>query len=94
MNVRGRMRATLVPFAAGCALMAMACRHRGNEYPPEVVENFLRACASRATEAACRCSLEKVQERYTADEYLALEARIANTRKVPQELVDISAGCR
>jgi hypothetical protein len=90
-----RMRTTWLLLAAGCALLlATACRRRGNEYPPEVVENFLRACGSRASEGACRCSLGKVQERYTADEYRALEARIAATRQVPTELADIIAACR
>ena len=84
-----------VVLAAGCALLlTTACRRRGNEYPPELVENFLRACGSRASEGACRCSLDKVRERYTADEYRALEARIAATRQAPKELLDISASCR
>jgi hypothetical protein len=90
-----RRRTARVWLAMGCALLlAVACRRRGNEYPPEVVENFLRACGSRASESACRCSLEKVQERYTADEYRALETRIAATRQVPRELLDIIATCR
>ena len=90
-----RRRTARVFLAAGCALLlVMGCHRRGNEYPPEVVENFLRACGSRASESACRCSLEKVQERYTADEYRALEAHIAATRQVPKELLDIIATCR
>ena len=89
-----RRKTVPVFLAAGCAvLFAMACHRRGNEYPSEVVENFLRACGSRASESACRCSLEKVRERYTADEYRALEARIAATRQAPKELLDIIASC-
>jgi hypothetical protein len=90
-----RRRTARLFLATGCALLLVAaCQRRGNEYPPEVVENFLRACGGRASESACRCSLEKVQERYTADEYRALEARIAATRQVPKELLDIIAACR
>jgi hypothetical protein len=82
-------------FAAGCALLlALACRRRVNEYPPEIVENFLRACQSRGSEAACRCALTKVQERYTADEFRALEAQIVATRKPTNELLDIIDACR
>lgn len=83
-----------VVLAAGALLLTTACRRRGNEYPPEVVENFLRACGSHASEGACRCSLDKVRERYTADEYRTLEARIAATRQAPEELLDIIATCR
>jgi hypothetical protein len=88
-------RTARVVFAAGCAvLLATACSRRGNDYPPEVVANFLRACRSRASEGSCRCSLEKIQQRYTADEYRALEGSVAATRQAPKELLDIIAACR
>jgi len=93
MNIQRRTARALL--AAVCALLiTTACRQRRNEYPPDLVQNFLRACGSRAREGACRCSLDKARERYTADEYRALEARIAATRQAPKELLDISASCR
>jgi len=79
---------------AGLVLIAGACRKHGNAYPPEVAENFMRACTVRASETACRCSLEEVERRYTLDQYRALEAGIGATKKVPAELLDIIPACR
>jgi len=75
-------------------LVAVACGDRGHPYPPDVVDNFLHACAaSGAPPPACRCSLDAVRRRYTADEYRALEAQVARG-ELPRELVELTADCR
>jgi len=84
--VRARLLALLV--------LAAACRDRGHPYPPEVVENFLRACiATGGSEAACQCSLDAVRRRYTIDEYRAIEQRVARGEVLP-ELANLTADCR
>jgi hypothetical protein len=87
------MRRGCLAFAS-LAFVAAACRQRGNVYPPEVVENFMRACTVRASEKACRCSLAEIQRRYTLEQYRALEAAIAADKQVPGELREVSAACR
>ena len=75
-------------------LLAAGCRAPGHEYPPDVVENFMRACTARGTsEAACRCSLDGIRRLYAPDDYRALEARIARGEKPPQEILDLAADC-
>jgi hypothetical protein len=68
------------------------CRRR-DVYPPDVVENFMRACQGRSPERVCRCALDAVQHRFTLAEFRALEQRAA-TGETPKELVDAVADCR
>ena len=78
----------------GLSLFAAACRERGNVYPAEVTENYMRACTSRASEKSCRCSLAEIQRRYTLEQYQAIEGAIASKNQVPQELVAVMEACR
>ena len=76
-------------------LVALGCGGaRPGPYPTEVADNFLRACVGRGgSEASCRCALDKVQERWTLDEYQALEARIARG-ETPGELAAVISACQ
>jgi hypothetical protein len=76
------------------SLAGAACRDRGHAYPAEVTENYMHACTSRASEKACRCSLEEIQRRYTLEQYQAIEGAIASKKEVPKELVEIMEACR
>jgi hypothetical protein len=87
-----RARACLV--LAWLSLAGAACRERGNVYPAEVTENYMRACTSRASEKACRCSLAEIQRRYTLEQYQAIEGAIAAKNQVPKELVAVMEACR
>jgi hypothetical protein len=66
---------------------------QADAYPPEVVDNFVRACARRGDERACRCTIDAVRRRFTIDEYRAIEARIAEG-DVPPELLAALDDCR
>ena len=76
------------------SLGAAACRERGHAYPAEVTENYMRACTSRASEKACRCSLAEIQRRYSLEQYQAIEGAIAAKNQVPQEIVAVMEACR
>lgn len=61
-------------------------------WPPEVTENFLHGCQSRATEAQCRCALERVQARFSLEEFQRLEREAAGGT-VPKALADAVRDC-
>jgi hypothetical protein len=73
-------------FAAGCS---------NGSYPPQVVENFMSSCTAQpgATDAACSCAIERIQEEMTLDEFQAAEAEI-QAGGSPPELIDIIEECR
>lgn len=62
-------------------------------YPQEVVKNFITACTRNLDEGRCRCSIDAIRRRFTADEYHALEMRAAKG-DMPQELVAAVDECR
>jgi hypothetical protein len=83
-------------WAAGLAMLPLlSCGGSTppNPYPPEIVEAFVAACRTNAEESVCRCAIDRVQRKFSLDEYLAFENRIAH-REVPKELVDATAECR
>lgn len=86
------MAAPLVALGA-LAVALVACRSKRNTYPETVVENFLRACQSRASESACRCAIDRIQERYTAEQYEMIEAGIRAGAQPPQAFVDVATEC-
>ncbi len=47
----------------------------GKAYPDKVKENFVNSCAAKANgnTALCDCVFEKIKERYTYAEFVALE---------------------
>jgi hypothetical protein len=76
------------------ALVGAGCQQRGNVYPAEVAENFMRACTARASEKACRCALAELQRRYTLEQYQAIEGAIAAKKQVPGDLNQVMDACR
>ena len=62
-------------------------------YPKDMVDNFLNACTQRADRRSCQCSIDTIRQRFTIDEYRAMEERIKN-REVPQEIIDVMNACR
>ena len=64
-----------------------------NPYPSEVVETFVASCRTKAAESVCRCAIDRIQRRWSLDEFKALETRMAGG-DVPKELVDSVADCQ
>jgi hypothetical protein len=64
-------------------------------YPEEVVQNFMDSCMkSGGNQAQCSCSINKIQERYSFDEFKQVEAEIQRTNELPSGMVEILESCR
>jgi hypothetical protein len=74
--------------------LLVACS-QGEEYPRQVVENFMRACTAQpgATEDACSCAIERIQEEMTLEEFVRFEARIEEGGQPAGEIQEIVASC-
>lgn len=76
-------------------VLALGCGREPHEYPAEIVDNFMRACTAGGTsEAVCRCSLDLLRERYSAEAYLALEQQVARGEASADDVVQLTAPCR
>lgn len=75
----------------------LACHRKpAHEYPKDVVDNFLAACRSNGgSDDACRCALDGIQNRFSADEYMALEKRVKeNDEAATRLLTEVVTDCR
>jgi hypothetical protein len=100
------MGAMLNPRAGALAalVMAVACRGGDHRYPPDVADRYLASCTAKvpagqeqqrdAFAAYCRCTLDRIQETYSLAEFNALEVRMKNEGRVPDELLPIATECR
>ena len=59
-------------------LLIAGCNQK-NDYPVEVTTNFMNSCTAQpgANSASCGCILEKIQKKWTAQEFAAYEATLA-----------------
>lgn len=65
-----------------------------NEYPDEVVEEFIKSCeAAGSDKRFCRCVLDKVQGKYTFEEFSVIESKI-NAGQTPDEFVEFTGKAR
>jgi hypothetical protein len=88
------MTARLSAAVVLLGLLAAACGGGPpNPYPDEVVQNFVTACRTSAPESVCTCSIDRIQRRFTLDEFREYEARLAQG-DMPKELIDLVAACR
>ena len=75
----------------------LACHRKpAHEYPKDVVDNFLAACRSNGgSDDACQCALDGIQNRFTTEEYMALENRVKeNDEAATRLLAEVVTDCR
>ncbi len=84
--MRRAVAIALVTLAAACG------REPANEYPAEVVENFVAACRTRTNEAACRCAIDELRDRFPWERFQALERRMADG-EMPDEIAEAVGDC-
>jgi len=85
-------RRTMLAAPIALALLAACERPPANPWPPEVVDNFMRGCRDRTADAQCRCALERLQQRFTLEEFSRMERELAGGT-VPKPLADAVSGC-
>jgi hypothetical protein len=63
-------------------------------YPQEVADEFLSSCEEAGSDGAfCKCMLEKVQAKYSFEEFSVIEAKL-NAGKPPDEFIEFSGKAR
>ena len=80
-------------LGTGVAIAAACKGGPPNPYPEDVVTNFVTACRTNAAESICTCAIDKIQRRFTLDEFRGFEQRMAQGAS-PKELIDSVAECR
>ncbi len=82
-------------LVACLAVLASGCNRKESTFPEEIAANFLRTCRARGgSDASCRCSLDQLEQRFTVEEYRALETRLVPGATIPEELGRIADRCR
>ncbi len=85
--------------AAATALIAVAGCGGGDDdaqaYPASAERNFLQGCKKQGgTAALCRCTLSRVKETFSYEEFKAEDTAIAAGRTPSRKLTDALAECR
>ena len=90
------MRIAQSAFYALLLVVAVAGCSKKNDYPAEVVTNFMNSCVSSGgTTESCSCTLNKVQAKFTFAEFSALEQKIiAGNAQATQKIVALGNSCR
>jgi hypothetical protein len=65
-----------------------------NEYPQEVADAFLQSCQGAGSKPErCSCVLDKIQRKYTFEEFSVLETKMRAGR-TPDEFLEFSGKAR
>ncbi|WRS29592.1 hypothetical protein U6G28_08685 [Actinomycetaceae bacterium MB13-C1-2] len=86
--------ATLAVFAlTGCGAGGTDSDSGG--WPKEIETNFLDACdgSSEGESEYCKCSLEQLQKKYTADEFAQLEQQLDSDPAALDEILGAIEPC-
>ena len=86
---------TAIAAFAGCGGGGGDDGGKAEGYPAAVERNFLDACKKQGGGATtCRCSLRKVQEKFSYDEFRKEDTAVAAGRTPSRKLTDALAECR
>ena len=64
------------------------CGPKKNDYPSDVTQNFMNSCeeTSGGDQKMCSCLLDKIQEKYTFEEFSAIEVKM-QAGQTPEEFL-------
>jgi len=77
------------------ALLLSACGK--NDFPVEVVTNFINQCTiqSGGNAVGCACMVGKIQEKMTIEEFTKLEKKLAlGDQEALKSFMDVTSSCR
>jgi hypothetical protein len=103
MNAAGRrfgMRAGPIVIAAVAALAmltSVACSGgNDNKFPDDLRKSFIETCTgSGSSSKQCDCALEKLEDKYSAQQFRDLERRITSgDASAEAEIAPIASACR
>ncbi len=89
------------PAALLATPIQLAQQQPANSYPEELVQIYMDSCVNSAVNGGvpreiatnyCRCSINRIQARYTLDQFLAIvQSRTGN--QLPPQLEEIATLC-
>jgi hypothetical protein len=92
------MKATLFGVVLSVALsvvsIALSVGCSKHTYSPEVVTAFMNACTTKGTPKLCSCVLDKIQHKYSADQYAEIEVRLQLGGSMPDAMVSMLVECK
>lgn len=77
------------------AVGLISCTAQKRTYPAAYVQNFMNGCIySGGTQIICSCIIDKIQERYSLEEFSQIEVKMQATGVLPEEILDFVGTCR
>ncbi|KPQ37914.1 MAG: hypothetical protein ACLFM4_10595 [Phormidium sp.] len=67
-----------------------------SDYPPEVIAEFLDSCTGgdTAMQQFCECSIEEIQQQYSFEEFVEIDANLTANQDPPDAITAIFAACQ
>lgn len=63
-------------------------------YPTDVVHSFMDLCVEKSgKQDMCACVLDKIDDQYSVEEYLQIEAEVKSKGKIPNEVKTLMYSC-
>jgi hypothetical protein len=63
-------------------------------YPASAVQNFMNSCTKSDSQASCSCTIDKIQNRYSLEEFTLIAKKVSvNEQNLPDEIMDFGEKC-
>jgi hypothetical protein len=70
-----------------------------HKYPPQIVQAFMSACTQPRNEQSinmeqvCTCSINKIQNHYSFEQFITIALEMKDSKEPPQEMKDFALQC-
>ena len=83
-----KFNSILAAICFASVILTIGCGPKKHEYPADVTQNFMNSCQQNgSSQEMCSCLLEKIQKKYTLDEFIALDAKATAGQPI-QDFID------
>jgi len=84
----------LLLILATTSLLFTACNTK-HDYPSDVTQNFMNSCQTNSggKQELCSCLLDKIQRKYTYEEFSAIEVKM-QVGQTPSDFLDFVGKAR